>query len=1518
MKEKPPVEEVESQVDRQPSKPASAAEIPLWFVTSLVLGFASLVSLVYYFFFKRSGKSHAARPQPVQLQSPEQAPQSALDIIRGNPAFSAADEKPSAPQPLSAFNRERMRPFIAPLVALVIAYLAQGVFDSTTNNGLFRSWEWLVFLPEATRQWMGAAMYLIAVLVWVFAAPPMPFVESRPNQPGVPAPERSSPFRSYAFVGAIVVYFIAVVVFLNAGENGFVRVMWGVGVTLFVLSQLPSKISHPQAEESPRFQWNHWLILVLILVVGFWLRFYQVATIPDDFHGDMASHGWVARDFILGTRQEIFGFGWTATPTIGFLPAYLTMQVFGNNIFGMQMAAVIGGTFSLFAIYLLVWRLFDSHRLAALTTTLIAINVAHIHFSRIFNMEPWPFSNFAIFLLIDGLRSRRSASFGLAGVFIGFSMLMYTSGRALPFMFTIFLIYALIFQRAWVIQNWRGLVLVVVGVILTMGPSLVYYLKYWDLFVQRSRDVFIFVDGAMAHSLYKYNTDSPLVVMWHQVKLSLLMFNQTGDTSTQFGFPYPMFNSLISPLLVLGLGFAIRHWKKASMAFTLIWLVVVTVLGSILTIDAPFWPRLVGILPAAALLIAISFEQMIELAKKAFGVHKPLLLLGAVVLMFAVVGYQNWNRYYLFVKDSGSPSTLTGRYIGQLPLGVTACGVTDPQLNVRETSFLAWPHTLIDIAPDAPDAELDRCVGDAIVWAISPENISRLDAIRARWPHGILDQHYMPRRDYTMTFYLVNVAPPDSHAENTPVFSVWLFDIASIVLSLVISALLVWFIARSPILKNLRDRQVKETALPPMPVIEGGHTLENQKNKAYPEIDGWFQKGIAAFDFPKPTFKLVVSILLPLLAVALAYFAQTFLDLMPDAGAVLGIKALYFTPEGERQAIAVLGFLTAALLWTLSTTASGTTPDADSHAQGGRPLQPLLGSPAQAVGIFLTLGATFLYAFMDETALTRWLWLAGVVFFIASLFFRGRSDSVFLQEESPRFSWRHFLALVFLLVAAFYLRVYRLYDIPLDLSTDMASVGINARDYLMGVEKRIFGTGWYYYPRFVFLPYTFSMWLAGNNLYGLNFGTVIFGTLHVLGTYLFVWRLFDRHRLALLTAVILAANPAHIQFSRIPSYVDPWSIGFFALFFFVDGLKGRRWASLALSGLLTGFAITSYPSGRAIIPMLAVALAAVWLFKRKWITDNYIGFLWMFLGGLVSLGPNLVYFIRDWEVYMQRSREVIIFNPGVVSHLKYTYEVDSIWMIIWEQVRRSFLQFNYYADRSAQFFYPYPMFNSLVSPLLWLGFGMSLYRWKKPEFLLSFSSFLIILVMGSILTNDAPTWVRLVGIITFAALFIALALDEFALLLERFSLKPFISLWLLGMILLLGSLTLADWNAYLGYVGNEDLVRPEIHVGRYLDTLPDDIDACGITFEHDYLVSQEEIQFLGWPRSIKIVPYAAAPLTPELCPYEKNVVWILSPIYEDRLAEIQALWPGGTLERRLTKNQWHVFTSYLVLDQNQP
>jgi 4-amino-4-deoxy-L-arabinose transferase-like glycosyltransferase len=156
-------------------------------------------------------------------------------------------------------------------------------------------------------------------------------------------------------------------------------------------------------------------------VIAFWLRFYQLRTLPEDFHGDSSSYGIQAREFLSGNETNIFNNGWYNLPKIAFLPEAFSLSVFGNDIFGLRMTTVIGGLFIVLGIYLLVWRLFNNHRMAAISSSVVAINILQIHFSRIDTgyVDPWPYCLFALFFLIDGLKGRRGSSFAVAGIFLG-------------------------------------------------------------------------------------------------------------------------------------------------------------------------------------------------------------------------------------------------------------------------------------------------------------------------------------------------------------------------------------------------------------------------------------------------------------------------------------------------------------------------------------------------------------------------------------------------------------------------------------------------------------------------------------------------------------------------------------------------------------------------------------------------------------------------------------------------------------------------------------------------------------------------------------------------------------------------------------------------------------------------------------------------------------------------------------------------------------------------------------------
>jgi hypothetical protein len=369
---------------------------------------------------------------------------------------------------------------------------------------------------------------------------------------------------------ALAPYTLSMLRFHSQGEDAAVRWLWLAGLTIFVGGQVigPAlqRVAGPDAEWSPRFRWWQTAILFAILGGGFWLRFNHLADLPQDFHGDMASMGIQARDWLAGRQPNLFNVGWANIPLVGFLPAAISLHFFGNDLFALNLSAVIEGMFTLLGLYLLTWRLFDSHRLAALATTILAVNIPHIHFSRLAAyMDPWPFLLFALFFLVDGLRARRPQSFALAGALLGFGVQMYYSGRVIGVVLILGFLYLLIVRPRWVKENILGLILLIAGTLIALGPSLLHFANHQDALIERSRAVFLFYEPVMTHLHHKYGLDSHAAIVLEQIKRSLLMFNHSTDSSTQFGFKQPLFDSLLSPLVPLGFAYALRRWRTPGL-----------------------------------------------------------------------------------------------------------------------------------------------------------------------------------------------------------------------------------------------------------------------------------------------------------------------------------------------------------------------------------------------------------------------------------------------------------------------------------------------------------------------------------------------------------------------------------------------------------------------------------------------------------------------------------------------------------------------------------------------------------------------------------------------------------------------------------------------------------------------------------------------------------------------------------------------------------------------------------------
>ncbi|MCI0394842.1 MAG: glycosyltransferase family 39 protein [Chloroflexi bacterium] len=179
---------------------------------------------------------------------------------------------------------------------------------------------------------------------------------------------------------------------------------------------------------------RHWLLLLIILLVGWAARIWALPELPAGFFVDEASAGYDAYALLL-TGHDQYGAPWPVfVRSVGdydeALYRYLIIPfipIVGLNELAVRLPAAIIGFLTLAVVYQLGWRWHS--RSAALGSMLLAVSPWHVHFSRIgFRAILLPFL-FSLGLLAFERGLRRPYWLVLAGLIWGISLGTYSSAR---------------------------------------------------------------------------------------------------------------------------------------------------------------------------------------------------------------------------------------------------------------------------------------------------------------------------------------------------------------------------------------------------------------------------------------------------------------------------------------------------------------------------------------------------------------------------------------------------------------------------------------------------------------------------------------------------------------------------------------------------------------------------------------------------------------------------------------------------------------------------------------------------------------------------------------------------------------------------------------------------------------------------------------------------------------------------------------------------------------------------------
>lgn len=193
-----------------------------------------------------------------------------------------------------------------------------------------------------------------------------------------------------------------------------------------------------------------------------------------------------------------------------------------------------------------------------------------------------------------------------------------------------------------------------------------------------------------------------------------------------------------------------------------------------------------------------------------------------------------------------------------------------------------------------------------------------------------------------------------------------------------------------------------------------------------------------------------------------------------------------------------------------------------------------------------------------------------------------------------------FIFLALIVALAFFLRFYKVTEIPPSLNWDEVSIGYNAYSILktgrdewgifLPIHFQAFGEFKLPVQIYASIP---AIAILGLNDLGVRLTPVIYGTFTVLLLFFLGRKIFKSNFVGLISALLLAISPWHIQLTRA-SFESSFAVLWVSLgaLLFIKGLDNKKW--LILSMIPFAISIYTYNSARAFIPFFLLALGLIY------------------------------------------------------------------------------------------------------------------------------------------------------------------------------------------------------------------------------------------------------------------------------------------------------------------------------------
>jgi len=691
--------------------------------------------------------------------------------------------------------------FLILILSIVAVYAAQHIFDHRNLTEFFPAWllDYFPALFQFTR-WLPRDLINMGLVIMVLSSIGFGLITSQwigeysyyllGREPGVLVEatiERRRLAGIWSTVGLILltvsacmVAYVAGTIVAGNGESFARQLIWVLSICAFLFGSLlldrGMMLRRPESRLRvttkrrlrPVTPTKGWPIFLAILAVAGLLYSWGAEKIPALVDDSTAQIGLQALSIARGETSDIFAPGATGSPLFTYLPAAIAMRITGDPLLGIRLSGLLTGLLTVVATWLLGCELFrrtprlgsyqiliedDGRWIANVAAALLAFGYVMFHFSRTpVYLAPVAWGTLGLWALLRGLRTGDWFALALSGALIGWSSVLYAGGLLYLIITPIWWIGVWLLRREWLYNRGfgvgsQGFLLWLGSLLVTIAPVVAVWRANSTTFLEYTQKDVLLNSLTQSRLEMLFESGGLNSVFWENLRLTLLTFNLYPNAGTHFELENPFLNSIVAPIFVLSLGVLILNLDRLPG-----WLLLSTIGGGVILAavnpNAPFWARLLPLLPIIALATAFALDRMritlIEAVGTAFGQTAVYLTVGMVIW----AGVNSWIVYYNYAQASGDAVSYTGRAVRNIdPEQTAVLLVNNPQtrirwgdpvltfLSSRTDDVLADPANLrktIEISPSDWPETLPR--NSALF--IQPEDRGLLDTIKQRYPDG--------------------------------------------------------------------------------------------------------------------------------------------------------------------------------------------------------------------------------------------------------------------------------------------------------------------------------------------------------------------------------------------------------------------------------------------------------------------------------------------------------------------------------------------------------------------------------------------------------------------------------------------------------------------------------------------------------------------------------------------------------------------------------------------------------------